>query len=114
MKKEVKTLHSSEFMKDGVVELNKNQEVPNDGDTAVHEERASVVNKFNVGDVGINYLYNKKTDIKRGTNTKASYDKFGFIVESVQRQSPKQQIAKMIGNDNNVTRPYSITYRRTW
>ena len=114
MQKEVKTLHSSEFMKNGVVELNKNQEVPNVGDTVVHEERASVVKQFNVGDEGVNYLYNKKTDIKRGTNIKASYGKFGFITESVQRQSPKQQVAKMIGNDNNVTRPYSITYRRTW
>ena len=113
MQKEVKTLHSSEFIKDNV-EHNKNHEVPNIGDTFVHEERANVVKQFNIGDEGITYIYDRKTDIKRGTNTKASYDKFGFITESVQRQSAKQQIAKMIGNDNNVTRPYSITYRRIW
>jgi hypothetical protein len=109
----IKTLHSSEFIKDGV-EHNKNHEVPNIGDTFVHEERANVVKQFNVSDEGIVYLYDKKSDIKRGTNTKASWGKFGFITESVQRQSPKQQIAKQIANDNNVTRPRSITYRRTW
>ena len=38
MQKEVKTLHSSEFIKDGV-EHNKNHEVPNIGDTFVHEEK---------------------------------------------------------------------------
>ncbi len=37
MQKEVKTLHSSEFIKDGV-EHNKNHEVPNIGDTFVHED----------------------------------------------------------------------------
>ena len=110
---EIKTLHSSEFIKDGV-EHNKNQEVPNVGDTFEHEERANVVKQYNVGDEGIVYLYDNKSDIKRGTNTKASWGKFGFITESVQRQSPKQQIAKQIANDNNVTRPHSITYRRTW
>ena len=113
MQKEVKILHSSEFIKNGV-EHNKNHEVPNIGDTFVHEERFKKVNLFNIGDEGIVCLYNKKNDIKSGTNIKASYDKFGFITESVQRQSAKQQIAKMIGNDNNNTRPYSITYRRIW
>ena len=113
MQKEVKTLHSSEFIKDKI-EHNKNHEVPNIGDTFVHEERLTKVNPFNIGDEGIVYLYNRKTDIKNGNNIKASYDKFGFITESVQRQSPKQQIAKQIANDNNVTRPRSITYRRTW
>jgi hypothetical protein len=46
MQKEVKTLHSSEFIKDGV-EHNKNQELPDIGDTSVHEERANVVKQFN-------------------------------------------------------------------
>jgi len=115
MEQNSKALHSSEFIdKNGVIEYNKNHEVPGVGDTFVHEERASVVKQFNVGDEGVVYLYDKKTDIKRGTNLNASWGNFGFITESVQKQSHKQQVAKMIGNDNNVTRPHSITYRRVW
>jgi len=109
-----KSIHSSEFTKNGVIEHNKNHDVPDVGDTFIHEERVGVVKKFNVGDKGIVYLYNRKGDIKRGTNINVSWGKFGFITESIQPQSTKQQLAKLIGNDNNATRPYSITYRRIW
>ena len=107
-----KSIHSSEFIKEGHETEEMIHKVPEIGEIFEHNERASVVKQFNVGDKGKSYFYVRKNNIKRGTNINASWGHIGILVLAVQKLSEKQQLKRMNEFGTVVTRPYSITYKR--
>ena len=107
------TLHSNNYINPNGGNSKGIHPIPESGETFVHNERRDIVNKFNVGDKGILYLYNGKDKIARGLNTQVSFDSINFITESVQKLSKKEQLSNAVlyNTPEYAPRGYSITYR---